>query len=151
MSIVQGVDSSVSSFPPSVSEQLAEQTPNYIPKTAQGGAVIVDYQPKCDEVEVPYVPILARSENMGIVCQVVNGIVTPSLQILLCSVLGAIDASIPNKDQNRAVKHILRKQFDDAYLNICRLSYPDMNMGASGGEYYLEPNAKAFSQGTIRG
>ena len=48
-------------------------------------------------------------------------------------------------DQNKAVKHIVRKQFDDAYLNICRLAYPDMNMGASGGEYYLEPNAKGIS------
>jgi hypothetical protein len=98
----------------------------------------------------PAEPTLARAEYFGIVCRVVNGIVTPSMQILLDSVLGTIDASVPNKDQNRAIKHLLRKQFDDAYLNIQRLSYPDMNLGASGGEYYLQPNAKAFTSGTIR-
>ena len=131
-----GVDSSLNSSSSTVTidEVTADSTNNVAFTTEQR----------------PDVPILARPENTGIVCQVTNGIVTPCLQVLLHSVLGAIDASIPNKEQNRAVKHIVRKQFDDAYLNICRLAYPDMNMGASGGEYYLEPNAKAFSQGTIR-
>jgi len=98
----------------------------------------------------PAVPFLARPENIGVVCTVVNSIVTPSLQILLASVLGTVDASVPNKEQNKAIKHLLRKQFDDAYLNIQRLSYPDMNLGVSGGEYYLAPNPTAFAQGTIR-
>ena len=104
----------------------------------------------CEEcAAVPAVPYLARPEHVGTVCQVVNGIVTPSFQILLASVLGSVDASIPNKEQNRAVKHIIRKQFDDAYLNIQKLSYPDVTFGGSA-EYYLEPNPKAFQQGTIR-
>lgn len=97
----------------------------------------------------PDIPPLARLENVGIVCTVVNGIVTPNLQILLASVLGTIDASIPNKEQNRAVKHLVRKQFDDAYIDIQRRAYPDCAFGASA-EYYLEPNAKAFQVGTIR-
>jgi hypothetical protein len=98
----------------------------------------------------PATPFLAQPQNVGVVCTVVNSIVTPSLQILLASVLGTVDASVPNKEQNKAIKHLLRKQFDDAYLNIQRLSYPDMNLGASGGEYYLTPNPTAFAQGTIR-
>jgi hypothetical protein len=97
----------------------------------------------------PEKPLLARPENIGTVCTVVNEIVTPNLQILLASVLGTIDASIPNKEQNRAVKHIVRKQFDDAYIDIQRRAYPDCAFGSSP-EYYLEPNAKAFQVGTIR-
>jgi hypothetical protein len=97
----------------------------------------------------PDLPILERPENFGTVCHLVNGIVTPNMQILLASVLGSIDASIPNKDQNKAVKHIIRKQFDDAYVDIQRRAYPDCAFGTSA-EYYLEPNPKAFQPGPIR-
>lgn len=98
---------------------------------------------------LPATDPLALPENFGIVCQVVNGIVTPNLQILLASVLGAIDASIPNKEQNKAVKHILRKQFDHAYGDILRRSYPGCGI-TTGPSYMLEPNADAFTCGTIR-
>jgi hypothetical protein len=86
------------------------------------------------------------------VTQVVNGIVIPNLRVMLASVLGTIDASVPNKDQNKAIKHLIRKQFDDAYSDIVRRAYPDSNFSFDGG-YAVEPEldrAKAFSQGFLK-
>ena len=96
---------------------------------------------------VPAVHPFARPENVGIISQVTNSVVTPNLQVLLASVLGTIDASIPNKDQNRAVKHIVRKQFDTVYEDILRRCYPDCGFEFNS-DYSLhpEPNKdKAFS------
>ena len=108
-----------------------------------------DAQLPTEDYDRPAVDQLARPENFGVVCRVVNGIVTPNLQILLAAVLGTVDASIPNKDQNRAVKHLVRKQFDSAFLDIQSRSYPNCNFGSSS-DYLLEPNPSAFQVGTIR-
>ena len=70
--------------------------------------------------------------------QFFNGIVTPSLQVLLHDVLSIIDASIPNKEQNKAVKNLLRNGFDKAWLDITRESYPDSNFQMGPG-HALEP------------
>lgn len=65
--------------------------------------------------------------------QIVNGVVTPTLQVLLYDVLGVIDASIPNKEQNKAVKKIIHDGFDKAYLEIVREAYPDSNFSMGPG------------------
>jgi uncharacterized protein (DUF697 family) len=96
------------------------------------------------KVEVP--------SNLPTVFHIVNGVVTPNLEILLGSVLGTIDASIPNKEQNRAVKHIIRKDFDEAYYDILRRSFPDDDFGFSG-EYAIQPETskdKAFHLATLK-
>jgi hypothetical protein len=56
-------------------------------------------------------------------------IVSPNLQSLLGSVLTSIDASIPNKDQNKATKHLICKQFDEAYCDILDKALPDAEPG----------------------
>jgi hypothetical protein len=125
------------------------------PKTAQGRAIGDEFLTGHDEVEIPDGPALhplAEPSAFPTVVQIVNGIVTPNLRVLLASVLGAIDASIPNKDQNKAVKHIMRKAFDDAYCNILERSYPDTNFGFNS-EYNLEPEpnrAKAYAEGFLK-
>ena len=86
------------------------------------------------------------------VTQVVNGIVIPNLRVLLASVLGTVDASVPNKDQNKAIKHLVRKQFDDAYLNIIQRAYPNSSFGTDL-DYMVDPEpnrAKAFAQGFLK-
>ena len=83
---------------------------------------------------------------------IVSAFVTPNLRVLLAGVLGAIDASIPNRDQNKAVKHIIRTQFDDAYFDILRRAYPDLAFGHSGG-YAITPEldrSKAFAEGFLK-
>jgi hypothetical protein len=67
------------------------------------------------------------------VSQIVNGVVTPTLQVLLFDVLSVIDASVPNKDQNRAVKKLIHDGFDKAYLDILRESYPDSGFALGPG------------------
>lgn len=82
----------------------------------------------------------------------VNGVVIPNLTVLLANVLGAVDAAIPNKDQNKAVKHIVRTAFDGAYMDILQRAYPDSAFGHTGG-YALEPQpdrSKAFDQGMLK-
>jgi hypothetical protein len=91
-------------------------------------------------------------QNIPTVIQIVNGMVTPNLQLLLSSVLGTIDASIPNKDQNKAVKHIIRKAFDDAYIDILRRAYPNSDYGFAG-DYMLQPESnreKAFNPQLVK-
>ena len=105
-----------------------------------------------EEESGPALNPLAEPSAFPTVARIVNGIVTPNLRVLLASVLGAIDASIPNKDQNKAVKHIMRKAFDDAYCNILERSYPDDDFGFDG-EYNLEPEpnrAKAYAAGFLK-
>lgn len=143
------VEPSVSSFPPSVSDQLAEKTPNYIPKTAQGAAVIADYQPPCDEVEIPSLadanPAPYPKPGVPITCDYdavkpfFDGVVKPNLQILLAMVLGDIDASIPNKDQNKAVKNLVRRQFDEQMLEIQRMWVQISHYGTTD-QYLLKPD-----------
>jgi len=134
-----GVDTSVSS--PSSTVVIDHVTAN-----SENATVTFTYP------DAPNPAIHPLVEHMSTVVQIVNGIVTPNLRVLLASVLGAIDASIPNKDQNRAVRHIVRKQFDDAYGDILRRSYPDTNLGFDGG-YAIEPEvdrSKAFAQGFLK-
>lgn len=157
-----------------MTEQLAKQNPNYIPKTAQGGAIVDEFLTGHDEVNVPDVPKTATTERVTkierldentfrettvkshldemTVTQVVNGIVIPNLRVLLASVLGTVDASVPNKDQNKAIKHLVRKQFDDAYLNIIQRAYPNSSFGTDL-DYMVDPEpnrAKAFAQGFLK-
>jgi hypothetical protein len=87
------------------------------------------------KVEVPAVP-----SNFPTAVQIVNGVVTPTLQVLLYDVLSVIDASIQNKEQNRAVKRIIHDGFDKAYMDIIREAYPDSNF-AMGPGHALTPLA----------
>lgn len=111
-----GVDPSVSSTPSStlIIDNVTASTPD-IPQTT------------------PPIPT-----NFPTVVQIVNGVVTPSLQVLLFNVLGIIDASVPNKDQNRAIKKLIRDGFDKAYMEVIREAYPDSNF-AMGPGHALEP------------
>jgi hypothetical protein len=59
-------------------------------------------------------------------CKLLGQTVAPKLRLLRESILEAIDASIPNKDQNRAVKNIVRKQFDKSYTDIVFESIPSL-------------------------
>lgn len=43
---------------------------------------------------------------------------------LLSNTLSQVDASIPNKEQNKAMKHLLRKQFDSTLLAIHEMAWP---------------------------
>jgi hypothetical protein len=98
----------------------------------------------------PATPFLAQPQNVGVVCAVVNANVIPNLRVLLANVLGAIDASIPNKDQNRALRHIIRTEFDRAHQDILQRAYPTCSFGFEG--YSLDPElsrSKAFSQATL--
>lgn len=70
---------------------------------------------------------------------IVHGIVIPALQSLLSTVLASIDASIPNKDQNRAVKRIIREGFDKTYFRILNGVLPDQEFSGTQGSYALEP------------
>jgi hypothetical protein len=148
-----------------MTEQLAKQNPNYIPKTAQGGAIVDEFLTGHDEVNVPDVPKTATTERVtkierldentfrettvkwhlddSTVLQIVNGVVTPTLQVLLYDVLGVIDASIPNKDQNRAVKKIIHDGFDKAYMDIVRESYPDSNFAFGPGRFLIPLSKKS--------
>lgn len=79
--------------------------------------------------------------------EVMNGAVLPNMRLLLGEVIGVIDASIPNKDQNRAIKHLVRSAFDRAYFDINSRVYPEANY-AQGPGYALSPETdrtKAFS------
>jgi hypothetical protein len=43
---------------------------------------------------------------------------------LLGNAISLLDATIPNKDQNKAVKHLLRKEFDRAILDVHKMAWP---------------------------
>lgn len=108
-----------------------------------------DAQVPSADYDRPAVDPLARPENIGVVARIVNGIVCPNLQFLLANVVGVVDASIPNKEQNRAVKDIIRKQFDGVWIEIERLCWPNANFCGPDGDYMLhpEPNrAKAYAR-----
>ena len=124
MTLVQGVDSSVSSAH-TATVLYEDGSVENLPVEEESG---------------PAPHPLAEPSAFPTVCRIVNGIVTPNLRVLLHGVLGAIDASIPNKDQNKAVKHIVRTQFDEAYFDILRRSYPDSNF-ASGPDYSVTPES----------
>ena len=113
MSDIKGVDPSVSSTPPTLTDQLKEQNPNRIPKTAQGGAIVDEFLTGSDEVEIHPSPVLPTD-----VKNLIRRGVTESFQDLMRNVLVLIDASIPNKDQNRALKKCVQKEFDSAFVNI---------------------------------
>jgi hypothetical protein len=69
-----------------------------------------------------------------------HGVFVENLRTLLTSVLRTVDASIPNKDQNRAVKHILRKEFDAAYISVMESVYPGGKELPIDGEYFVLPH-----------
>lgn len=83
----------------------------------------------------PETPKQCREENPQFL---VDGVVIPQMRVLLASILGTVDASLPNKDQNRAVKHIVRTNFDAAYFSILRGFFPLHNF-ANGPGYALTP------------
>jgi hypothetical protein len=85
--------------------------------------------PEAGELNYTFTP----QRNFPTVVQIVNGVVVPTLEVLLYDVLGVIDASIPNKEQNRAVKRIIHDGFDKAYLDIIRESYPDSQFSLGPG------------------
>lgn len=70
---------------------------------------------------------------------VICSVATPAFRRLLTWVLNTIDASIPNKDQNRAMKRTIREDFDTAYIAMHALAYPENSYKQSGDFYVLEP------------
>jgi len=68
-----------------------------------------------------------------------DGVFVENLRTLLTSVLRTVDASIPNKDQNRAVKHILRKEFDAAYISVMESVSSGGKQLPIDGEYFVRP------------
>jgi hypothetical protein len=88
-----------------------------------------------------------NAAKVGAIASTLNSNVMPNLRVLLGETLRAINASIPNKEQNRSVTEIIREAFDRAYFDIYGRAFPDCTYGQSGG-YALtpEPNrAKAFA------
>lgn len=79
---------------------------------------------------------------------VLNSNVVPNMRVLLGEMLRLVDASIPNKDQNRSMKEILRASFDRAYFSIYTHAFPDCNY-QSGAGYALEPAANHFEAFTL--
>ena len=75
--------------------------------------------------------------------QFFNGCVTPNLQVLLHDVLSIIDASIPNKEQNRAVKNLIHNGFDKTYMDITSEAYPDSNFQMGLG-HAINPEPDKF-------
>jgi hypothetical protein len=43
---------------------------------------------------------------------------------LLTTTIALVDTSIPNKDQNRAFKHLFRKAMDQEFIHLHNLAYP---------------------------
>ena len=72
---------------------------------------------------------------------IVNSIVIPNLRLLLGNVINAINASVPNKDQNKAITHIVRQSFDEMYFDVLRKAYPDCNF-EQDGTYAVSPSMK---------
>lgn len=67
------------------------------------------------------------------------------LRRLCGKILNTIDASIPNKDQNRAVKAIIRRAIDEAHLALMKMAYPPIEGSCQEttppppGEYWITP------------
>jgi hypothetical protein len=134
MSIIQGVDSSVTSVTTTLTPDNFTANPAETPKDAS-----------LDGPDPIYAGRMAV--RLGATASVLNANVIPNLRVLLGETLRAINASIPNKEQNRSVTEIIREAFDRAYFDIYGRAFPDCTYGQSGG-YALtpEPNrAKAFS------
>ena len=77
--------------------------------------------------------------------QFFNGCVTSNIQFLLHDVLSIIDASIPNKEQNKAVKNLIRNGFDKAWLDMTREAYPDSNFQMGPG-HAIEPYQDKYKE-----
>lgn len=94
---------------------------------------IVELSEKCDLAPEPSMdsinPFYKQEYSMVGQKNFFTDIVSPNLQSLLGSVLTSIDASIPNKDQNKATKHLICKQFDEAYCDILDKALPDAEPG----------------------
>jgi hypothetical protein len=65
------------------------------------------------------------------------------LERVVSSTLNLIDAAIPNKDQNRALKHLFRTKIDEAYISQINVAYADPNgmqqPGLPPTGYMIEP------------
>ena len=51
--------------------------------------------------------------------------VNEAFKVLLPETLSLIDASIPNKEQHRAVSRLVEDRIDNAYVDILAAAYPD--------------------------
>lgn len=97
-----------------------------IPYTSDGPVSTTPSTTIPGNAQIPGTPCQAWEPDKETIRQVLNGIVTPTLAVLLGEMLETVDASVPNKDQNRAVKKIIRNNFDRAYMEILRDCYPGM-------------------------
>jgi len=86
----------------------------------------------------PGVPVDAVTDY-NVIKPYFDGVVKPNLQILLAMVLGDVDAAIPNKDQNKAVKNLIRRQFDEQMLEMQRMWVQRSHYGTTD-QYLLKPD-----------
>ena len=71
-----------------------------------------------------------------------TGIVGWEMGKLLSDVLFIVDASIPNKDQNRSVRHLIRASFDEHCLIISKKANPEGRDLPLHGGYYISPRTE---------
>jgi hypothetical protein len=93
---------------------------------------------------------MIKGQNTDPTSDIINGNVVPNLRCLLGSVLGVIDASIPNKDQNRAIKNLVKQQFDLAYMDILRRAYPYANFATDASLSPEMIREQAFASAQIQ-
>lgn len=67
--------------------------------------------------------------------------VTREVRLFLGKLLCVVDATVPNKEQNRAVKSIVRKDIDQLYLSLEASAFPGRSMGYQSTGHLLEPIA----------
>jgi hypothetical protein len=80
---------------------------------------------------------------------IVDAVVMPSMRNLLSRVLMTINASIPNKDQNRAVTNLIRDHFDQSYFTVLNQTFPEKEFGATAGSYAVGPEPEKRSTNTL--
>ncbi len=113
MSIVQGVDSSVTSAATTLTVDNFTANPAETPKASE--PFYPPPPPEFDPTKLPkgtYFGYIHASNVQYFVAR------------LLCNCISLLDATIPNKDQNKAVKHLLRKEFDRAILDVHKMAWP---------------------------
>ena len=125
MTTIKGVDRSVQSLP--------------CPTVEVNGVVVDNATVTFNEAVPSPTTTLTPDKFVPTVMYTVEHVVTPALAKLLAKILSTTDASIPNKDQNRAVKRIIRDEFDETYFRVLRGAFPDCQVGQSAGSYALEP------------
>ena len=150
MNQIIGVDSSVSSIPSSTfTVDNLTANPVASPKETErlikverleDGSFRDTYARNDPDGPVKFVPSVDYA---------VNQIVIPALSKLLAKVLAITDASVPNKDQNRGVKKIIREAFDEAYFQVLRGAFPDVQFGQMTSFYSLEPEPDKKTNGIL--